>query len=351
MIIKDAKVKTHDMQLKEPWAIAGHVHESIKNTFIIIEDREGNIGVGSCATQNDSEASVKACFENLDSFSSSLIGKDLTPTENLLNWIASEFSSSPEGNAAVDIAIHDLWAKRQEKSLVDALGKAHQSFDTSITIGVASLEKTVEMAKKHIGNGFSILKIKIGDCVEEDIERMKALFALKPEKIKIRVDANRGYSKEELIKFYEETLDLGLELIEQPMEIDQNDEMLYFPDEIREICVADESLKNLDHAIRLVQDPRPFGVFNIKLMKCGGVSAAKKIAALAHENGIKLMWGCFDESKVSISAALHTALSCENTQYIDLDGFFDLGWDLIDGGYKCENGIMSVLDKSGLGVY
>ena len=58
---------------------------------------------------------------------------------------------------------------------------------------------------------------------------MKALFALKPEKIKIRVDANRGYSKEELIKFYDQTFDLGLELIEQPMEGDKNMEMLYFP--------------------------------------------------------------------------------------------------------------------------
>ena len=103
------------------------------------------------------------------------------------------------------------------------------------------------MAKKHIENGFSILKIKIGDCLEEDIERMKELFALKPEKIKIRVDANRGYSKKDLIKFYEETQDLGLELIEQPMETDQNQEMLYFPKEIRNICVADESLQNLDH--------------------------------------------------------------------------------------------------------
>ena len=60
----------------------------------------------------------------------------------------------------------------------------HQSFDTSITVGVSSLERTVELAEKHIEDGFSILKIKIGDCVDEDIERMKALFALKPEKIK-----------------------------------------------------------------------------------------------------------------------------------------------------------------------
>ena len=351
MIIKNAKVVTHDMQLKEPWAIAGHVHDSIKNTFITLEDLEGNIGIGSCATQNDSEESVKECFDILESFSSSLVGKELDLNENTFGWIASELPLNTEANAAVDIAIHDLWAKREGETLVDALGKKHQSFDTSITIGVASLEKTIEMAKKHIGNGFSILKIKIGDCVEEDIERMKALFELKPEKIKIRVDANRGYSKEELIKFYEKTLHLGLELIEQPMEVDQNNEMLYFPEEIRKICVADESLQNFDDAVRLLKEPKPFGVFNIKLMKCGGVFAAKKIASLAEENGIELMWGCFDESKISISAALHTALSCENTRYIDLDGFFDLGWDLIEGGYRCENGIMSAIERPGLGVF
>ena len=351
MIIKNAKVESHDMQLKEPYAIAGHLHESIKNTFITLEDSKGNIGIGSCATKNDSEESTKECFDKLNSFSSSLIGKELAPDENTFDWIASELPLNTEANAAVDIALHDLWAKSQKKMLVDVLGKKHQSFDTSITIGVSSLEKTIKMAKKHIDNGFSILKIKIGDCVEEDIERMEALFELKPEKIKIRVDANRGYSKQELIKFYDETVDLGLELIEQPMEVDQNNEMLYFPEEIRKICVADESLQNFDHAVRLVQEPKPFGVFNIKLMKCGGIFAARKIAALAHENDIKLMWGCFDESKLSISAALHTALSCENTEYIDLDGFFDLGWDLVEGGYTCENGIMSVIEKPGLGAY
>ena len=42
MKIKKVSVNTHDMQLKEPYAIAGHVHESIKNTFIRIEDDDGN---------------------------------------------------------------------------------------------------------------------------------------------------------------------------------------------------------------------------------------------------------------------------------------------------------------------
>ena len=103
MIIKNVNVETHDMQLKEPYAIAGHVHDSIKNTFITIEDSDGNVGFGSCATKNDSEESVKECFEILNSFSLSLIEKDLTPNEETFNWIASELTSSTEALSLIHI--------------------------------------------------------------------------------------------------------------------------------------------------------------------------------------------------------------------------------------------------------
>ena len=135
MIIKNVNVETHDMQLKEPYAIAGHVHDSIKNTFITLEDSDGNVGFGSCATKTDSEESVKECFEILNSFSLSLIEKDLTPNEETFNWIASELTQVQK-KCCDDIAIHDLWAKRRKESLTDALGMKHQSFDTSITVGV-----------------------------------------------------------------------------------------------------------------------------------------------------------------------------------------------------------------------
>ena len=62
------------------------------------------------------------------------------------------------------------------------------------------------------------------------------------------------------------------------------------------------------------------------------------------------MWGCMDESIISISAALHAAFACPNTKYIDLDGSFDLKRDVVEGGFNLENGYMSVVDKPGLGV-
>ena len=85
-------------------------------------------------------------------------------------------------------------------------------------------------------------------------------------------------------------------------------------------------------------------------MKCGGITSGQKIANLAYQNNIDLMWGWNDESIISISAALNTALSFINTKYLDLDGSLDLIKDLVSGGFNLKNGIMNPLDKPGLGT-
>ena len=85
-------------------------------------------------------------------------------------------------------------------------------------------------------------------------------------------------------------------------------------------------------------------------MKCGGISAAREIASTALAKGIDLMWGCNDESIISISAALNTALSYPNTKYLDLDGSFDLAKDVVTGGFEIKNGVMIPAPGLGLGV-
>jgi L-alanine-DL-glutamate epimerase-like enolase superfamily enzyme len=92
------------------------------------------------------------------------------------------------------------------------------------------------------------------------------------------------------------------------------------------------------------------GIYNIKLMKCGGVRQALKIADIAFLDNIDLFWGCNDESRVSITAALHAAFASANTKYIDLDGSLDLAQDIVKGGFILTDGMMSCSDKPGLGL-
>ena len=111
-----------------------------------------------------------------------------------------------------------------------------------------------------------------------------------------------------------------------------------------------ESLLDARDALECLQPPRPFGIFNIKLMKCGGIAAGLQIAEIANLAGIDLMWGCMDESRISIAAALHAALASPTTRYLDLDGSLDLARDLAQGGFVLENGQLRVTDQPGLGV-
>src|SRR5690606_3917980 len=152
------------------------------------------------------------------------------------------------------------------------------------------------------------------------------------------------------IQFYGRIYDFDIELIEQPLPAKAIAEMKALPIDVREVIAADESLLTPADALELIKPPKAAGIFNIKLMKCGGISQALKIADIAQHENIDLFWGCNDESIVSITAALHAAFSCKNTKYIDLDGSFDLSKDMVKGGFILKDGYMYCSEKPGLGV-
>ncbi len=168
--------------------------------------------------------------------------------------------------------------------------------------------------------------------------------------MRTREDANQGYDLAQLKNFMEETKYLAMELIEQRLKVDKENELTSPHKTERKKLAADKSLSDAASALRLSRWPMPYGIFNIKLMKCGGIRGAREIAIIAAAADINLFWGCNDESIVSITAALHAAFSCSNTKYLDLDGSFDLGSDLVTGGFILKDGYLYCSDESGLGV-
>jgi L-alanine-DL-glutamate epimerase-like enolase superfamily enzyme len=248
------------------------------------------------------------------------------------------------------MALYDLAGKLLDVPLASFLGIRQHRLATSITIGIQSVDNALAEASEYIGQGFRILKVKIGDSLGQDVDLLTQLRAKVGPRINIRVDANQGYTSDELADFIGQTRDLKLELIEQPLRASADARMRHLPDAVRSICAADESLCTLEDAIALACTPQPFGIYNIKLMKCGGMSPALDMIRVAEAAHIDLMWGCNDESCVSIAAALHTALSTSATRYLDLDGSFDLGRDRFKGGFVLENGALRPNDQPGLGV-
>lgn len=353
MKIKFIRVYEKDLGTKRPYTIAFKTVDEVKNAFVEIELENGIIGYGS---GNPSEYVVgEKLSDTLRVLNGGdlafLVDRDIREFQGILVDIQQQLPQNPAARAALDIAVYDAFTKLLDVPLASFLGHKITSLPTSVTIGIKNVQETLIEAEEYFSMGFNVLKIKTGNDVEEDIERIKKLREKSGKSVVIRVDANQGYSVEQLKYFVDQTQHDDVEFIEQPLKATWIKEMkLDVPDEIKKVIAADESLISPKDAMLLASEPKASDIFNIKLMKSGGIQPARRIASIAQDTGIDLMWGCNDESIISISAALHTALSFANTKYLDLDGSLDLLEDVVKGGFEIKEGWMSITGKPGLGV-
>jgi len=339
------------LALKRPYTIARHTISEAENVFFEVELSNGITGFGAACTEPAvvSETADETLEHLRSDHTAGLVGQDIRQMPGLIARYRDIYAAYPGTMAAIDIALHDAFGQWLGIPVVDFYGKRHQKMLTSVTIGIKTVQETLEEAREYYDRGFRALKVKTGLDSGLDAERVIRLREMFGDRVVIRVDANTGYDLRQLKEFVAATVGYDVELIEQPFLPGREDELLSLPGTERARLAADESLKDARSALSLAQNGA-FGIFNIKLMKCGGIAGALDIATIARQAGISLFWGCNDESRVSITAALHAAFSCPHTRYIDLDGSLDLAEDLVTGGFVLEEGYLFPNDRPGLGL-
>lgn len=342
-----------NLALTRPYTIATKTVTDVESAFLEIELANGIIGIGAANPAvnvvGEGPRDTYALLQT-EQLANLLVGKDVRHFQGLIDAVATAFPHKPGTLAAVDLALHDAFCQHLGIAVVDFYGRHHTALPTSVTIGIKDVAATVAEAQEYKDAGFRVLKVKLGLDVDTDIARLQALRAAYGDYFTIRVDANQGYTLPALQHFLKATRTANLELIEQPLLVGDEAPLLQLSAAERQLLAADESLKDAQAALKWAGQPLHFGIYNIKLMKCGGIRGALQIANIAQAAGINLFWGCNDESLVSITAALHVAFACPHTRYIDLDGSLDLAKDGAKGGFLLENGIMRLPNAAGLGV-
>jgi len=351
MKIQSVRAYAKNLALQKPYTIARETITNVENVFLEIVLENGIVGIGAAnpAPEVVGETPVQTLQNLQGGFIECLVGRDI---RHFLKHIADcrqHFNTMPGTQACIDIALHDAFGQFIGIPIVDFYGRQHSSMPVSVTIGIKEVAATIEEAGDYYAKGFRVLKVKTGLDATMDAERVIKLREKFGRHFTIRVDANTGYDLQQLQSFLEQTKQAGIELIEQPLLPSFEKDLLQLPASTRALLAADESLKNAGSALLLAQEAL-YGIFNIKLMKCGGIRGAFEIATIAQPAGIDLFWGCNDESMVSITAALHAAFACPHTKYLDLDGSLDLAEDVVKGGFIIQDGIMRTVDKPGLGL-
>jgi L-Ala-D/L-Glu epimerase len=338
--------------LSRPYTITRGTRLAVDLFFVRIVTDGTVVGIGAASpAEGVTGETPQACAEALDTpHLEPLVGRDVRHLGALCAWTEEALARTPAAQAAVDIALHDAFGRWAGVRVVDFLGRTHASLPTSVTLGIQTAETAVAQAQEYVAAGFTCLKVKLGLAVDEDVERLSRLREAVGPGVRIRCDANEGYDVAATLRFAPLLDELDLEFLEQPIAAEGLEEIRALPRGLRERLALDESVQTDRDAIDLLCPEPACGTFVIKLMKCGGIAPARSIARIAECSGRTLMWGCMDESVVSIAAALHAAYASPATRYLDLDGSFDLARDPAQGGFALVDGRLEIRADAGLGV-
>jgi o-succinylbenzoate synthase len=350
-IIKSSAIPI-ELELKEPFAIANETVETAMNVFFKLESDDGLIGWG-CATPDSvtSETNETVMHVFKSKFKEILSGADATRIQLLNEIIEENIQGNPSAKAGINMALYDLIGKKAQMPLYRILGGYRDKIETSITIGLNPVDIMIERAKEFVSNGFRCLKVKCGMDPNHDIEAILGIRSAVGPTVKIRIDANEGYTLEKALRVVEtlEKLGADIEIFEQPTPA----KYLYALKEITSQCpvpiMADETAFTLRDSLKLIK-LEIADMINIKLMKIGGITNALKANVFAELAGIPVMIGCMNESMGAMAAGVHTACAVKNIIYADLDSAIDFKEDVVTGGATYKEGYVIPSENPGLGI-
>jgi len=249
----------------------------------------------------------------------------------------------------VDIALHDLAAKIRGTSVYEILGGLSRNHvELAKVLGIGNPADIAKMALKEVEQGARAIKIKVGIQPDQDVETLKLVRDVVGDSVRIRADANTGYSVDTALKVLRRTKDIELEYLEQPIAADDHDGLSQIRKESGTSIMADESLYTLKNAESLILH-KAVDFFGLKLIKHGGIYRARQIASLAEEHGIECVVISPWETQIGVSAAVHLVLSGSNFNHPHEIGTQELADDPVRGLLE-DKGTIKVPVGLGLGV-
>jgi len=304
--------RPYELELRHPFTISGFSRTSTPLTLVELS-HEGFTGHGEASMvpyMGESHQST-ALFLNRVDVKELHYPFDYTRIGKYLDSIAV---GHPAIKAAIDIALHDLDGKLQNKPCWQLLGSDLSKMPvTSVTIGIDTPEVILKKTQEAIDEGAKVIKVKLGrDSDKVLIETIRSVT-----QVPLYVDANQGWTD------LQESLDMthwlkeqGVQLIEQPFAKANVDANAWLTERSPIAIIGDEAVQ------RLADVDKAAGIYhgiNVKLMKSAGMHEGHLMIKRAKELGLKVLIGCMSETSCATLAAAALAPQCE---WADLDGPF-----------------------------
>lgn len=350
MQITGITVYQYDIPLVEPFITVLRPVPELKRVLVEIETDVGIVGYGEGApgpkVTGETQTSVASAIETM--LGPRVIGADPLSIEQFCDRLDTTLAEAPTAKAALEIAAHDIRGKATEQPLYKLLGGAASEPELEAP-AVLSLKSPAEMAEdavEAIESGYRQLKIKLGDDPSVDVDRVEAIRQSVSDDINLKVDANQGWHDAKTALQALRPIEGWVDVVEQPVDEERIDDLAFLREALDVPIMPDESVWNASDVLELLH--RGAGdVYNIKLMKTGGLLEAERINAIAEAAGRATQIGSMVEGHVGTAAGVHFALAHDNVIWNEMVGPFMAAEGISDLDYSTPQ---IVVDGPGLGV-
>lgn len=329
----------------------GKPPEKYKHVLVRLKDEDGTVGWGEATPltefTGETASTILSILDEL--LIPAIVGLDASQIHMAHVRMEGAAYGNSSAKAAIDMAMYDLQGKRGNVPEVALLGGIfREQIPVNRHIGIIETEAAVKKALRYQADGCKTIKMKVGGCVEKDLERIHEVRQAVGPKMNLRIDANQGYSFTDAVSLAKGLRNEKIQYFEQPIRRYAFDDLRKLRELSGVAIGADESLCSMEDAWKLIKE-NCVDVFVLKLIKTGGLYPASQIAALAESEGIEcVVTSVFDTQLgaahcAHLASSLNSELGCDLTCYVSQQ-------EMAKTSHVYKNGYLLLGDTAGVGV-
>lgn len=353
MKIEKIEIFNVNFPLIKPFIVSYAAYPTMPSIIVKVTTDEGFVGWGeSVPDEHVTGETYESTNQVLKySLAPKMIGENPLLFEKIHDRMDQVMKGAPAAKAAIDIACFDLAGKKFGIPVYQLIGgRFHEKFPITHVLSIGEPEAMADEAEEKVKEGYRSFKIKVGRDVQSDLERIQAIRKRVGEKVAIRVDVNQGWrNSANAFKALRKLEVLGVDWLEQPVFADDIDAMVEIKEKTTVPLMIDEGMCNARDMKEIIAK-RAADLVNIKLMKCGGIYPAVKLAAMAEMAGIECQIGSMLESSIGSAAGFHVAFSKKIIRSVELTGPLKFKTDIGDLKESYNVPYIQLNHRPGLGV-
>ncbi|MGN6809751.1 MAG: mandelate racemase/muconate lactonizing enzyme family protein, partial [Thermomicrobiales bacterium] len=269
-----------------PFATAHGVLTHREGLIVTLAAENGLAGVGEAAPWPlFALGDVADAARSLRAWAPGLVGQRLDDLPGAVAAL-SDIPDSAAARCALDLAAHDLLGRWRGTTVATLLGGTPRAVAVNATLGALPPEEAAETARRAVAAGFDCVKVKVAaGSLADDVVRVAAIRAAIGPGVRLRLDANGGWTVPEALDALDRLARYGLELVEQPVAADDLAGLAQVRASTVVPIAADEAAHDLASA-RAIIAADAADVLVVKPMTAGGLQAGRAIIELTQAAGL-----------------------------------------------------------------